>query len=82
MKKQNIELIVISPYRRALQTFQDLWSVEHVKQAGINILITPLHGEIAHTSSDIGSSVDTLKAEFIDFDFSNIDNNIWWYNKG
>ena len=50
--------------------------------AGINIVVTEFHGEIAHTSSDIGSPLDTLKLEFTDFDFDNIEKNIWWYNNG
>lgn len=75
-------MIVVSPYRRVLQTAQALFPIEQVKLAGIKVVVTEFHGEIAHTSSDIGSSLDKLKVEFTDFDFGNIEKNIWWYNTG
>jgi broad specificity phosphatase PhoE len=82
---QQVELIVVSPLTRCLETFHYgveplLPLLEKRNNNNVPILAHPLIRERVYTSSDTGRPVATLKQEFpsVNFDECQPDNH-WWY---
>lgn len=67
-----VELIVVSPMRRTLQT-ASIGLEWLIKEKGIKVLPDAGWQENSDTPCDTGSPLDTLAQEFPDFDFSVVD---------
>jgi broad specificity phosphatase PhoE len=78
-----VELVIISPLTRCLQTFdygvREELLLKHQKK--IPILATPLLRERVYTASDTGRPASILAKEFPYVDFSEIPPGEWWYDK-
>jgi broad specificity phosphatase PhoE len=82
-----VELVIISPLTRCLETYQYGAETElkhHIKNKGIPVLAVPLLCERVYTASDTGRPASTLTEEFPGVDFSecpsNADTKQWWYS--
>lgn len=67
--KEQIELLIASPMRRAIQTCQ--LSFAPAVERGLIIVCLPHAEEVSDAPSDTGSPIETLQAEFsqgVDFD--------------
>jgi len=71
--KRNVDLIVASPYIRAIETAHVLASVVDAP-----ILIDPLVGEQRLYSCDVGSPVCDLQSRWQTLDFSKVGQGPWW----
>jgi broad specificity phosphatase PhoE len=72
LKGRNFELLIVSPYTRALQT------ADIIRRAiGLEARVEPLVGERAAFTCDIGTPASELAIRWPDFDFSHIDE-VWW----
>lgn len=69
---QKIRRIIVSPYRRALQTAMPI-----ARALGVTPLINPLIRERAAFSCDIGSPRARLAVQWPELDFSALDET-WW----
>jgi broad specificity phosphatase PhoE len=69
-----IERLLVSPYRRALQTAAPL-----IERLGLTPRITPLVRERYAFSCDIGSPRSVLEADFPELDFDGLDE-VWWHD--
>lgn len=75
----NAQLIVSSPFTRAIQTAK-LATAKLATSSQTTFIINPLCGEKLAYSCDIGSPISTLSLRFPDLDFSHIENpNAWWW---
>jgi broad specificity phosphatase PhoE len=70
----DFDLIVCSPLRRALQTFEYIFP-EPIQ----NTVVLPLVREYLNDSADVGSQPNVLRKEFANFDFSGL-RKFWWNN--
>ena len=73
IRKGTIDMIVSSPYSRALQTAKIVAEIHSVP-----VVVEPLVGERRLYSCDIGSPVDALRATWPDLDFGKVDKEPWW----
>lgn len=71
--EEKIDLIVASPYTRALQTASLVADVHNVP-----MIIDPVVGEYRLYSCDIGSPVEKLRASWPSLDFSKVGRGEWW----
>jgi broad specificity phosphatase PhoE len=69
---EDIRRIMVSPYRRAIQT-----ALPVARQLGLTLTVTPLVRERYAFTCDIGSPATELRMAFPDVDLSHIDE-IWW----
>lgn len=67
-----VELVVSTPFTRALQTARGLFGEAHP------LLVEPLHRERVTASCDIGRSPRLLAADFPDLSFDHI-GDPWWH---
>lgn len=68
----NVDLVVSTPFTRALQTARGLFGASHP------LVIEPLHRERVTASCDIGRSPKLLAADFPDLSFDHI-GDPWWH---
>ena len=76
MKNIDIDLIIVSPLRRALMTCQLIFE-NH--QSNAPVIVDPAFREILSSSNDIGSKLIESKTRFTKFDFSLITDPDFWY---
>jgi broad specificity phosphatase PhoE len=69
---EDIRRIVVSPYRRAIQT-----ALPVARRLGLTLTVTPVVRERYAFTCDIGSPRTALAQSFPDVDFAHIDE-IWW----
>lgn len=69
-----IELVVVSPLSRALQTTLAVFAQHPAPR-----FVQPLHREMQESFCDIGRSPGVLAADFPQFDFAHLDDP-WWHN--
>lgn len=69
---ENIELIIASPYRRALQSAEII-----ADMLGVAVVIDDRIRERGAFSCDVGSPRSDLERTWPDYDFSSLDEN-WW----
>jgi broad specificity phosphatase PhoE len=69
----DIDLDITSPYTRTLSTC-------FLAHGNNNVLVTPLCSERFDSICDIGTPKDQLVQQFPDWDFSHVQDNVWWYN--
>jgi broad specificity phosphatase PhoE len=75
-----IELLVASPLRRALQTCA--LTFEPCLKRGLTIIALPMAEEASNAPCDTGSEVDLLKVDFpTQIDFDNVKHG-WWVHEG
>ncbi|KAF7190552.1 putative phosphatase SPAC5H10.03 [Pseudocercospora fuligena] len=77
---QQVELLLASPMRRAIQTCQIAFAP--CIERGMKVLALPHAEEVSEAPSDTGSDVQVLKEEFgdgVDFQFVN---DGWWKHEG
>jgi broad specificity phosphatase PhoE len=75
-----VELLLASPLRRALQTCE--LSFAPVVKRGLKIVALPIAEEASDAPCDTGSEVDVLKAEFPDIvDFDHVKHG-WYVHEG
>ena len=70
----DIELVVVSPLSRAVQTTRTVFAQHRAPR-----LIQPLHREMQESYCDIGRSSDALAVDFPEFDFAHLDDP-WWHD--
>lgn len=76
MKDIDLDLIIVSPLRRALKTCQIIFQ-NHKSNAPV--IVDPAFREVLSSSNDIGSKIIESKKEFTKFDFSLITDPDFWY---
>lgn len=69
MAELDVDIILVSPLRRALQTCSVIFE-GHKSKA--QIVVEPAFREIMESSNDIGTEVDESMGKFPTFDFSHI----------
>lgn len=79
LKDQGVELIVVTPYTRALQTCIKLFPPSLCTSLGVKIVVTSLHAEIMESSGDIGRRPSQLRDEFPELNFDGVEE-LWWYD--
>ncbi|MGE4351737.1 MAG: histidine phosphatase family protein [Bdellovibrionales bacterium] len=70
---KKLELVLASPYTRALETATIVGSVLDVP-----VLVEPLVGEYRQYSCDYGSPVVALEKAWPQLDFSKVERGTWW----
>ena len=70
-----VELVIVSPLTRALQTAQGLFA-DHPNAPAL--LVADLAHESVENSCDVGRSPAELAAEFPDLDFAHLAD-VWWH---
>lgn len=82
----DFDLVLVSPLRRALQTYALGVHTEETAESGVPILAVPEASERLYLVSDLGSPVRRLSQDypFVDFEtyFADKDKNHWWYHPG
>lgn len=73
----DLDLIVVSPLRRALQTLH--LGLPETVHKNVPIIAHPAAAERLYLISDIGSRVEHLQEEFPYVDFSQVTEDCWWY---
>ena len=73
----DVDLVVVSPLTRALQTFE-IGMKAHIGSQ-VPVIALPEAAERLYLISDVGRSVDELQAEYEYVDFSNCKRDGWWY---
>jgi len=73
-KSLQVEVVICSPLTRAMQTCKAAFGDKNVQ-----VIVSPLCTEKLENACDIGRSVAELKADFPNFDFSNVEHDVWWY---
>jgi len=73
---QGVELVVVSPLTRALQTMEI--ALRSQVEKGTPVFVNPLAREITCGSDDLGSTPEQLQERFPSLDFSHLDR-VWWY---
>lgn len=76
MSKIPIDLVIVSPLRRALKTC-DIIFADHPSNPPV--IVDPTFREILCSSNDIGSRIEESKKEFTRYDFSLITDPDYWY---
>lgn len=76
---QEIELVVVSPLKRALQTY-DLGLRPHLEHRNIPVVALPDAAERLYLISDVGSDVKQLQQEYpyVNFDHLSDESKWWW----
>jgi broad specificity phosphatase PhoE len=69
-----VDLVVVSPLTRAIQTAVGLFG-----EAAVPIIVTDLHRELLENSCDVGRSPSALSAEFPMLTFDHL-SDPWWHN--
>lgn len=77
-ESDDIDLIVVSPLRRALQTY-DLGLRPHLDGKNIPVVALPHAAERVYLVSDIGSPIDDLKQAYPYVNFDGISKEPWWW---
>eukprot|EP00455_Lapot_gusevi_P012240 TRINITY_DN15754_c0_g1_i2.p1 TRINITY_DN15754_c0_g1~~TRINITY_DN15754_c0_g1_i2.p1 ORF type:complete len:213 (+),score=2.64 TRINITY_DN15754_c0_g1_i2:78-716(+) len=78
LETNQIQLIVVSPLSRAIQTCLSLFPPSTHR---VPILVCDIHREIMETSSDVGRSPQELVQDFPELKFDHIPQN-WWFVEG
>ncbi len=78
LTSNSIEVIVVSPFSRALRTALLAYPPE---SHNIPFVVTELHREVSDTSSDIGSAPATLRQTFPQVNFDGLPEE-WWATDG
>lgn len=73
-KALGVDLILVSPLTRAIQTAVGLFG-----PTGARFEVSHLHAERLFSSCDVGRSPTDLAAEFPHIDFAHLEE-IWWHN--
>lgn len=76
MKNIDLDMIVVSPMRRALSTCELVFK-DHKSKAPI--IVDPLFREIFESGCDIGSRLRESMKDYPHFDYSLIQNIDYWY---
>ena len=76
-KLNSADLILISPLRRAIQTYMEI-KESNILSGCSNIILTPLIRERLDTAADIGTPLSLLKQEYSSFDFQFLTAENWW----
>lgn len=72
LSKLNVDLAICSPFQRAISTCL-------LAHGSHNVLISPLCRERFESVCDIGTTKDVLVRNYPYWDFSLVENNVWWY---
>lgn len=78
IKDLKIDLFVVSPLQRCLETFENIFKVKKDDRTK-NVILNPLASERVNSSCDVGSSIVTLKKKFPRFDFSSLKEGSNWH---
>ena len=76
MKDVDVDVVIVSPMRRALRTCHIIFK-EHKSKA--KVIVEPAFREIMESSNDIGSKIQESMQLFPEFDFSNVKDVEAWY---
>ena len=76
MKDIDVDIILVSPMRRALRTCSIIFQ-GHKSKA--EIIVEPSFREIMESSNDIGSKIEESMNLFPSFNFDNIKDKQAWY---
>lgn len=76
MKDIDLDLIIVSPLRRALMTCEIIFE-NHKSNAPV--IVDPAFREVLSSSNDIGSKLLESKTRFTKYDFSLITDPDFWY---
>jgi broad specificity phosphatase PhoE len=76
MKDKDIDLIIVSPLRRALKTCHLIFDGH---KDNPKVIVDPAFREVLCSSNDIGSKLEESRQEFTKFDFSLITDPDFWY---
>jgi broad specificity phosphatase PhoE len=76
MSKVDVDVVIVSPMRRALTTCALVFK-NHKSKAPI--IVDPLFREIMESGCDIGSRLRESMKDYPDFDYSLIKNIDYWY---
>ena len=77
IKDLKLDLFVVSPLQRALQTFEYIMKIRGREKT--NVIVHPLASERGNSSCDVGSSISTLRKEFPSVDFSSLKEGKNWH---
>jgi broad specificity phosphatase PhoE len=80
LTRLNIQLVVVSPLTRALETYKEVfrWYVDEMGEQA-KVIIDPRISEKVSSSGSKGTPTSVLKEKYPNFQFENLSEN-WWYH--
>ena len=76
MQQEKVDLVLVSPMRRALHTCDIIFQGHPDKP---QVVVEPAFREIMESSNDLGSEIAESKAKYPHFDFSHVNDEPAWY---
>ena len=76
MEGKHVDIVIVSPLRRALET---CWHIFKDHPSKPQIIVDPLYKEILESNCDIGNRLEESMKDFPSFDFSRVKNSRTWY---